>query len=217
MKKYLKNIKEILFTVLFIGSLYSLSGLIIKIFQLNKTNTIIHIDHILPTIPIFIFPYITYYIYIILGPIFIGQKNETTLHKYTTDVIITTTISFITYLIYPTYVDRSEFTSNNSLLFTIFTSIANKLNCDCNAIPSLHASISWLIHLRIREINPQKKYIIISLITSILICLSTFLIRQHGFIDTIIALILAELIHYTTNNYNLDKKLFQKQTQNNKK
>lgn len=169
-----------------------------------------------PTIPFFIFPYIMYYIYITLGPIYIGQKNETTLHKYTTDVIIITTTCFIIYLIYPTYIDRSGLISNDSLLFTLFTQIREKIDVTCNALPSLHAAISWLIHLRINELNVHKKYIIISLITSISICLATFIIRQHGIIDTITAVILAELIHYITNNYNLDKKLFQCITKENK-
>lgn len=216
MKRYLKNIKEVLFTVTYICSLYSLSAIIVKIFNLSKTNTVLYIDHLYPTIPFFIFPYIMYYIYITLGPIYIGQKNETTLHKYTTDVIIITTTCFIIYLIYPTYIDRSGLISNDSLLFTLFTQIREKIDVTCNALPSLHAAISWLIHLRINELNVHKKYIIISLITSISICLATFIIRQHGIIDTITAVILAELIHYITNNYNLDKKLFQCITKENK-
>ena len=212
MKRFLKNAKEVIFSVVFFSTIYWVSALIVNVFELNKLNAISFIDHLYPTLTFFIIPYSFFYIYIFAGPFYIGYKDETILHKYTTNVVVSSIVGFFIFLIVPTYIDRSEF-FNNSFIYNNFRTIGDILDCKCNAIPSFHSLISWLIYISIRELDIEKKYKYFSLLISISICFATFLIRQHGIIDTIFAITLAELINYITTSEMYRKLLskFQKQ------
>lgn len=192
-----KHINEVLFTVAYFGITYCVAGIIVNAFKLDKTNMLIPLDYKYPTSSIFIIPYCFFYIYIFLGPFFISLKDTDTLHRYTTNLVITSTIGFFIFIIFPTYIDRSGF-ANNSFFYSTFRSICNRLDFNCNAFPSFHSMISWLIYIGIRELNIKKRHIYISLLISSSICISTVLTRQHGILDTLFALLLAELTNLLT-------------------
>ena len=74
-------------------------------------------------------------------------------------------------------------------------------------MPSFHSLHSWLIFINIRKLEIDKKYKFISFIILFSICISTFLIREHGIIDSFTAIILAECINYLVYKHNLTLKI----------
>lgn len=210
MKKYLENWREILFGVCWFSFLYKFSEFLIKLLDLKKINVVTFLDYYYPTIQLFIIPYISYHIITSIVPIFLGYKNKNVLHKYTANLIISSFIGFLIFVLFPTYVNRIYFKyifQGNNLCNELLK-IMHKYDSECNAIPSFHVLVSWLLLIGIRELNINKKVKYIICCYLFIICISTFLTRQHGVIDFPITVFFAEIVNFFVSKYSLDKKLF---------
>ena len=194
-------LKEVLFDVFFFSFLYELAIWLNFFRKVELYNVISKVDTYFPTINIFLFPYFFYFIYIFIGPYFIGYKSKELLHKYTTILIVSSTIGFFIFILFPTCVDRSIFKQE---IWTIIYSFDRH----GNACPSFHVLVTWCIWIYFRQLVISNKLKITVHILTYLIVFSTVLIRQHGLIDIPVAIVIVELVNFLTKKYSLDIKLF---------
>ena len=94
-------LKEVLFDVFFFSFLYELAIWLNLFRKVEWYNVISKVDTYYPIINIFLFPYFFYFIYIFIGPYFIGYKSKELLHKYTTILIVSSTIGFLIFILLP--------------------------------------------------------------------------------------------------------------------
>ena len=206
----LELLKEIFYGIIVHVLLYTTSGFISNVFEIHKTNVITAIDYYIPTMlfPFFLF-YVSYYILIFIGPYFIGYNDKKKLHRYTTNLTLSSTIGFFIFMLFPTYVDRSSFQADKNSLFYKPLCLLQQIDTHGLALPSFHCLIAWLVFISIRQL--KNIGIITKIVFSSLclgICLSTFFIRQHGFIDFPAAVLLAEMTNACVTKWKLDIRLF---------
>lgn len=116
-----------------------------------------------------------------------------------------TLVSFTIFMIYPTFVARSEFDSNGiSWVYQFAFNILHTADSPTNCIPSLHVSTATLVaclFLYMRNFT----YFILGLIYTFLVSLSTLFIKQHVILDIIsgalCACIVFVFIYYLENKY----------------
>ena len=204
MKKFLKKItnKDFLISIFCLMGLQAIIYALIKYLQFDYHSGLSTIDNIIPFVPHFIYIYNIFYpfVFIVLYYVFCNDKE-----KYYQGImagIIGYLLSDIIFLVYPTIMIRPDVVYNKldyltGLIIMITYSIDNPpLNC----FPSIHCLFCFqVIYTTIisRNINKFKK-IIITLI-SLLIIISTVLVRQHYFYDILgafIVFILSNLLVY---------------------
>ena len=196
-------LKEVIFCVFTFNFLYHLASFIIKFCDLKLHNVVSKLDLFFPTLTVFIVPYCIFFIFIFVAPYFIGVKDRLLLHRFTTTLIISATIAFLIFLIYPTYVNRDVFNIKNKILYFI-----HKHDVKANAYPSFHVLVTWCIWIHFRQLVISNKLKIAAHILTYLIVFSTVLIRQHGLIDIPAAIVIVEAVKFLTKKYSLDIKLF---------
>ena len=194
-------LKEVLFDVFFFSFLYELAIWLNFFRKVELYNVISKVDTYYPTINIFLFPYFFYFIYIFIGPYFIGYKSKELLHKYTTILIVSSTIGFFIFILFPTCVDRSIFKQE---IWTIIYSFDRH----GNACPSFHVLVTWCIWIYFKQLIISNKLKIAVHFLTYLIVFSTVLIRQHALIDILVAIAIVEFVYVFVKKYSLDSKLF---------
>jgi len=168
------------------------------------------LDNIIPFVPEFIYAYVFWYIMIIAVPFIIYIKNRTSFYKYIVALFIMIILSFIIFVAFPTTVVRPDFEVQGItswILNIIYLLDTPSLCC----LPSMHCALCFFMiiyTLITKEFNVLQKAIIT--IFSILIVVSTMLIKQHLIIDAILALIMALAIAFIVNNFNLHYKIQEK-------
>ena len=192
--------KEVVFGIFVFSFLYRFALIINLLCGRDYYNVISKIDFYYPTINMFFVPYFVFYIHIYIVPYFIGYKKKDLLHKYTTTLVMSSTIAFIIFLFFLTYVDKSIF-KNRLFILSFFDRFGN-------ACPSFHVLVTWCIWVHFRQLEISKKIKLSVHILTYLIVFSTVLIRQHGLIDIPAAIVIVEAVNFLTKKYSLDIKLF---------
>ena len=179
-------------------------GFLIYYFNLKKHNISIPFDNNIPYLSIFVIFYLLFYIYIILGPLFISRINQYFLYRFVSSGIVGSFIGFLTFILHPTYAPMEKIVPTNFLdnIFLFVRSMdvyGSGVYC-----PSFHCFLSFLIFIAIASIPTIKKEVKIKFFTiSILICLSTVFTRQHSVVDIFGGILLALISWNMTKNQNL--------------
>ena len=200
-------LKEVIFCYLFFSQLYFLSSVIIKNFSIEKYNVVSIIDYLYPTVLIFIIPYFIYYVYVFIGPYLIGVRSIDELHRYTINLVLSTLIGFVIFLVFPTYIDRSGFDFDKSSFIYNLLLFFYKADVGCNAFPSFHCLISLLVLDSARNVYSDRFHNALFSIITYSICFSTFLIRQHSIIDFFGAFIVYKFTIFIVGHFNLDSRI----------
>lgn len=199
MKKIeLKPIIVSILLIVFQSILYALS----KLFAITPHLIGNKIDEYIPFTLIFIIPYVFWYLMLFIMPYKMYQKDKKNFYKYILTTIITVIIANIIFICYPTIVERPQLTGDNILIKItnlIYAIDTPALNC----FPSLHCAFSMLFILHICTSKKQSiLFKIFTLISSMLVMLSTLLIKQHVYIDLISGNIIATMIYIVIANEN---------------
>lgn len=153
-------------------------------------------DDKIPFVPIFIFPYVSWYFILFSIPFVLYFYSLPTYALYTMSLLIVVITSGIIYLVYPTTFIRPEPQGNNlstKIVKLVYSNDRKILSC----MPSLHCSLSMLFI--IAAFTAENLPLTVKLpviILSVLIILSTVLVKQHVLIDVISALPLALISWY---------------------
>ena len=153
-------------------------------------------DDKIPFVPIFIFPYVSWYFILFSIPFVLYFYSLPTYALYTMSLLIVVITSGIIYLVYPTTFIRPEPQGNNlstKIVKLVYSNDRKILSC----MPSLHCSLSILFILA--ALTAKNLPLTIKLpviILSFLIILSTVMVKQHVLIDVITAIPLALISWY---------------------
>ena len=172
--------------ILIINVNYILASVLAK----KGKDLTIELDNIIPFSSIFIIPYIYWYLYIVIGIIFILVDSRKDYIRTFISFFIGMSVCYIVYYLYPTQITRPIIENGNILnyLVNVIYSIDRPVNC----FPSLHVLTTYFI-MRYTKYKDSKKKFYYTEITGILIILSTLFIKQHFIADVISAIILGEI------------------------
>ena len=191
-----KPIKLLIYLILFQITIYFFTKLI------QGTPHIIGstLDNKIPFINIFIIPYVLWYLMIFIVPYIIYKKDKNKFTEYFICYFITIIIANFTYLIYPSVIIRPNI--ENTSLLNIITNLVYSVDTPAlNCFPSIHCAVSMMFILYTSTTkNIDLKYKISIFIISILIMLSTLLIKQHVILDLISGDILALIVFLIIRN-----------------
>jgi membrane-associated phospholipid phosphatase len=152
------------------------------------------LDEGIPFIPEFIWLYHT------LVPVIVGTTIFS-MHRrrvfFNTIAALTFSMAALTcfHLIFPSYYPRQELlTGAGSSVSLWLVEITRQFDAACNTFPSGHVTFSWIIYFCARmsdNIKRTNKLIYIYLLWTILISISTLVLKQHYIFDVISGIILA--------------------------
>ena len=194
MKKYIKFLNLIIFTMGSQALLYYLIKLFVSDF--NVIHSIIDIPLIKP----FILFYDSWYPFIILSTYIVYKYDQKQFNYMISAMLIGALLAQITFILFPSMIIRPEIEINN--IFDLMINLTYKSdNPPVNCFPSMHwvyCFVTSYYILRCKKLKPKYKLLIT--IFSLLIVLSTVFIKQHivedialAFIYTVMAIIIVYL------------------------
>jgi membrane-associated phospholipid phosphatase len=195
MKSTYKNVSIYLFVLSLQGMLYKLTGVINTVpFQIARSLQLPSvIDRMVPFVPEGIWFYSLYYL-ILLGGVLLSFDEH--FHKFLKGFILMSVIADMIFVVIPASMpimvltDPTTPSLTNDLLRFIL-SIDTRGNC----FPSLHCAHSFLMTYWFYRSNVIPAFLKhLTLISTVLVVLSTLLIKQHWFVDIVGALILFAFI-----------------------
>lgn len=152
------------------------------------------IDDVIPMIPIFVIPYIIWYVYILCYLIYFCFK-DTRVYKHTLlTIVIGEIICFICYIFFQSTVARPSVEGNGMLLMLMQFIYGNDEPYNC--LPSIHVLTTYAIMLA--SVHIRRKHIINAgfiQIMGVLIILSTLFTKQHVVVDAIVSILLVSVIY----------------------
>ena len=158
------------------------------------------IDDLIPFCEIFLIPYVFWYLLIIISLGYFLLYNVDSFKRLQIFIIITQAVAMAIYIFFPNRQDLrpTQFPRDNFLTRSV--AFLYRIDTNTGVCPSLHVAYSigiasvWLKEKGVHLL--WKSFVVIS---AILICLSTMLIKQHSAVDFLAALLvclLAEAIIY---------------------
>ncbi len=209
-KNFLKNNKHFLFILYFPAYMYCFTWLEARD---DIPFTTIHciVDDWIPFCEIFIIPYLTWFLYVVVVLLYLYFQRAHLDNFYRCVFILMLGMStcLFVYYIFPNAqtMRPAEFTNPN--IFTDIIQFIYANDTDTNVLPSIHVYNSIAIHVAFAgspAFQNRKGFRLGSLLLCTLICLSTMFLKQHSFLDVITALALY-FIYYPLIYRILPKKL----------
>lgn len=154
------------------------------------------IDNIIPFLPVFIIPYVLWYLFLVMVPCVLYENDKSDFYWYITSTILINTVAVLIFVFYPTILIRPNFVVDNIftwLLNIIYMEDTPALNC----FPSIHcASCFSVIFIMLKGNKIKKSCKAFWIFSSVIIILSTLFIKQHALIDVVGAFFVSLLIVY---------------------
>lgn len=149
------------------------------------------IDNSIPFVPIFIIPYVLWYLFLVVVPCMLYHQDKKSFYWYLVTNFLVDTVATIIFVFYPTLLIRPEIHVNG--IFTWLTNLiylgdTPALNC----FPSIHCAncfVALFIMIKGNKVKNYQRFT--TSIFALLIIASTLLIKQHVVIDVVGAFILA--------------------------
>ncbi|UTY40026.1 hypothetical protein NMU03_04265 [Allocoprobacillus halotolerans] len=155
------------------------------------------IDQYIPFNEYFVIPYLLWFVFMVLGFayfVFIDQSGVKRTYFY---LFLGMSLSLLIYAVIPTGQNlRVQLYDEN--IFQCLVSFIYSIDSSTNVCPSIHVynSVMMCVSLLKSQRVQQTSWLCVALvILTLLICMSTVMIKQHAFIDIIWALILAVIIY----------------------
>jgi len=184
MKQFIKNNKQIFW---FFG--FALAGICYygsKLLQSNPTAVHIGLDDKIPFLPIFIIPYVSWFVYVPLCMLLVCFTDKKYFPKQCIILFAGIVFSTVMFLLFPTCVDFRPSAEGKGLLLWICRIVYKNDTPAVNAFPSLHCYEAMTVHLTAFVSGPFKNKRALrttSALLMILICLSTVFVKQHSVLD----------------------------------
>lgn len=156
------------------------------------------IDNAIPFIPIFIIPYLLWFVYVAGSAayfIFVSQRDFVKLMSF---LIVGMTAYLIICAVFPN--GLYDFRPHNIVADDPFMKLVAWLyrtDTSTNVFPSIHVYNSIGVHVAINKSDkiPNKLIKKASLILCILICLSTIFLKQHALIDVVGGCVMGRFVY----------------------
>lgn len=162
--------------------------------------TIIHspIDDMIPFCKYFIIPYLLWFLYMTLPIIFFFFYSREEFIKYVSFLIIGMSTCLILYVVFPSGLELRPEHVDSSDIFGALVNFIYMADNPYNVCPSIHCLNSFGAHIAIRKCEYFKQrpaFIYCSFILVVLICLSTFFLKQHSVYDCLTAVPMAVVLY----------------------
>lgn len=191
MKYNLQEVKWIDLIWILILPLINVNYIISNRLSQSGKNLALVLDKEIPFVSLFIFPYVYWYIYIVVGLIFLLSKDRKRYLRTLMAIYIGMCVCYVFYYVYPVEISRPVIANNtipNRLVNLIY-----KNDRPVNCFPSIHVLNTYII-MRFTKIKDSKYWFYYTDIIGVLIILSTLFIKQHFILDGVVAIILAEVV-----------------------
>ncbi len=176
-----------------VGILLFLIALQLLYFPINQNmqggiTTYLPIDTHITLSPIWAIPYLLSILWWAGALIWAASKMEyIRFVRFSLCLTLTILISYVIYILFPTYVDRPKIVDQDFLSQLVMFIYGN--DRPYNALPSGHTYTTLIISIFWYYWLPKQRYLWI--IIAIVVVLSTLFTKQHAILDLIAALILA--------------------------
>lgn len=179
-------------------SLLWLAGVpILNIFYgvLNKPGNHVYdlataIDNMIPFVPIFIIPYLLWYPFITGSLVALAFKDRRTYFQTLIALCSGLVISYIFFFVFQSGIERPNIQLEENFLHTLIY-YTYRFDEPYNCFPSIHVLTSYLM-LKGTRIFGRTIWAMTSTL-SILIVISTVLVKQHVIVDIVGGILIAEL------------------------
>lgn len=175
-----------------------------KHFDVVSKTHIIHspIDDMIPFCEFFVIPYIIWFLYIPTVFIFLFYHSKNEFYRLCAYEFLGMSICLLIYFIYPNGLNLRlvEFPRDN-----VFTDIVRYIydsDTPTNVCPSIHVFATISAHICLIKSShmqfgkTRQKIKVISLIITIMICLSTIFLKQHSIIDLVCGALLSFILYF---------------------
>lgn len=151
--------------------------------------------------PIFIIPYIYWYIFMAIALGYFLYKDRADYIRVVIAIAIGMCCCYVVYYIFPTEIVRP--TVENSNILNKLTNIIYSKDRPLNCFPSIHVLITYFIMRYTKYVN-NKKYFYYTQIVGVLIILSTVFIKQHFVLDILGSIVLCECVMFYINRISIE-------------
>lgn len=172
--------------------------------HIPKNYYVLHfaLDDKIPFLPIFIIPYIIWYLYVPLPMIYMFFKNGDAFKKQAITFFSGAIFCALIFLIFPTIIDFRPTAEGKGMLLWLTRIIYANDVPPANCFPSLHCYEALAIHLTTFTFGPYKNkkgLRISSFVLMVIICASTVFVKQHSYVDIIGGCIIAIITCFVAN------------------
>jgi hypothetical protein len=152
------------------------------------------IDRKIPFLEIFVIPYLSWFLYIFVGCAIVFIKDKELYDRLTTVLMLGMTAFLVISALVPNCQTLRLATMPRDNVFTSMVSALWKTDTPTNVWPSIHvfnsvAVVSALVSLKGKFFS-NRAVKAAEIIWAVLICLSTFFIKQHSLFDAMTALVM---------------------------
>ncbi|KAE9633464.1 phosphatase PAP2 family protein [Defluviitalea raffinosedens] len=155
------------------------------------------IDRYIPFVPIMVVPYVFWYILITASLVYLGFTNKNDFYRLALFMFGGMTICYIIFIIFPNGQNlRPVITKTN--IFTQLITLIYSIDNPTNSAPSIHVIDTMGVFIALRKnekLGKIKKFQIASAIVTILIIMSTMMIKQHSILDVMYGLLMSLVLY----------------------
>lgn len=197
MKVFLKKYTGIKYVLVFL-IVYMIGFMSLERWSLPRTIiTDSWIDQYIPFNEYFVVPYLLWFVFIALGFAYFLFLDQNGFKRTCFYLFVGMSISLLIYFILPNGQNlRVDILHEN--IFQDIVAFIYTIDSSTNVCPSIHVYNSLMMMISLLKSDKIKIHKILSIGIiglSFLICLSTVMIKQHAFIDVIVAIILVIIVH----------------------
>lgn len=147
------------------------------------------LDDVIPFCELFVIPYVTWYVLIVVSLGYFLLYNVDSFKKLQTYIIITQIIAMVVYILFPSRQDMRPDVFPRENILTQLLSVIYAFDTSTGVCPSLHVAYSLGIAstwLREKGVSPVWKTFVVILVA--LISISVAFVKQHSVLDIVAAL-----------------------------
>ncbi|KRF44048.1 hypothetical protein ASG93_03825 [Paenibacillus sp. Soil787] len=160
------------------------------------------LDRQIPFMKSFVIPYLSWYGFLLVGFLYLVYKDRSMYYKTLFQFIMGLLLCYGVYAIYQTTVPRPELTGSDWLLRMV--QWVYRSDQPFNCFPSTHVLTSYLMmkaYLKSTAISWHYKIMVSSM--SLLIIVSTLLVKQHVLLDIVGAVLVSEGVVYVVERFRI--------------
>lgn len=165
------------------------------------------IDHMIPFVPAFVIPYLAWFIWVPFILLVLLFQDEVEFCKSRNMLIIGMTLFLLISAFIPTRLFIRPYADPNGGVFLFLLSKLYAADTPTNVFPSIHVyntcATMYSILISRAELFQRKGFKTFAWIMTILICLSTMLIKQHSIVDVAGAIVMFFIVAAIVQEYHM--------------
>lgn len=201
-----KHKLRLLLPIILYGMFYMLAfSMLEKIDYEHYFTPYIWIDHEIPFISWFVFPYLAWFIWVPAVLVYLLFNDEREFKKSRSMLIIGMTLFLLFSAFFPTKLFLRPYADPNADISQWLLSLLYGADTATNVFPSIHVyntcATLYSVFMSSAPLFRDKRFRIFASVLSLLICLSTMLIKQHSIIDVAGAILMFVIVAGVVQEY----------------